>query len=105
MEYNLPNFYKNLQFAGFNPDEWNNCPKCDAKPRVWCFNNGRHATCKCYGVYDKKVEAISVVEYHNKNDGDMSNYPHNQLRDNWNMRCENTERLMKISILLKLFTI
>jgi hypothetical protein len=77
-----------------HPDNWDICPVCKNKPKVWTFDNGRYAKCDCYEEYTKLdcngeeiVSAVSVGDWHRGNKGNFSDYPFYELRDNWNKRC------------------
>jgi len=86
MEYDLINSYKTLEEEGFDPNQWDTCPKCDAKPKVWIFDNGSFADCKCGKKYtDSSVSAIAVMTYYRLHNT-LAGYPDNELRDNWNKR-------------------
>tara|TARA_R110000772_G_scaffold262964_1_gene382451 strand:+ start:2654 stop:3013 length:360 start_codon:yes stop_codon:yes gene_type:complete len=96
-EYDLIDSYKTLEEAydthtwnsECHSDKWDTCPRCEAKPRVWLFDNGRFAACKCSTKYDTKcnVHAISIGQYIRQNNGSMVGYPETELRDNWNQHC------------------
>lgn len=69
-------------------DKWKWCPVCDAKPRVWTFDNGRFAACKCHKKYgDGYIQAVSIGEWVRSHNGSALHYPELELRDNWNKRC------------------
>jgi hypothetical protein len=96
-EYNLTDSFKPLEEVydifiwnkECHSDKWDTCPKCDAKPRVWLFDNGRMAACKCNTKYIDvhKISAISIGEYIRTNNGSMVGFPETELRDNWNQYC------------------
>ena len=96
-EYTLINSYKTLEelydipfpiMTEWHSDKWENCPNCDAKPKVWEFNNGRYAACKCNSRYDKKdISATSIGDHIIKNNGSAAGYQQLELRDNWNQHC------------------
>ena len=76
-----------------HPDNWDKCPICENKPKVWVFDNGRYAKCDCYELYgkfdqngEKIVSAVSVGDWARKK-RDFLKYPFTELRDNWNKRC------------------
>lgn len=72
-----------------NPDEWAMCPSCFEQPRIWIFDNGEYAMCKCQSQYDKyAASGKSIWEYHREHKGDMTGWNHNDLRDKWNARCD-----------------
>lgn len=98
MEYDLIDAYVILEEEGFDSSTWNSCPVCKAKPKVWIFDNGRFADCKCGKKYSKRsVKAISIGEYVRNNNGSMARYPDDELRINWNRRCEELEKLLNIN--------
>lgn len=83
--YDIPNFYKPLAECSVKEDEFNACPICDNKPRLWIFDNGEFAKCGCNKQYDKaSASGMTIWEYHKLHNGDMTNWNHNDLRDNWN---------------------
>lgn len=75
-------------FDEYKVNKWKTCPACQAKPKIWEFDNGRLAACKCYSKYEKKVEATPIGKYIRANNGSAEGFPHMELRDNWNTRCE-----------------
>lgn len=83
-------FYVPLEkWNSINPEEWNECPRCNEKPRVWIFDNGAFAKCKCQDTYEESAaEGISIWQYHKAHNGDMTDWNHNDLRDNWNKYVE-----------------
>jgi hypothetical protein len=48
-----------------NKTDWLPCPKCGEVPRLWIFDNGRHAKCCCgfdpYSAAPVRVESIMSV--------------------------------------------
>ena len=87
-KYNVPDFYEEVE----NNDNWLACKECGEKPRVWAFNNGRHARCCCGEMYSAdKARAESVMSYHKRNPDDMSGYGHDDLRKAWNKWIETGE--------------
>lgn len=84
--WRAPSFYKPLEEQyGIKPEEWEECPDCNEKPRLWVFDNGKYAKCKCQDTYEEAAASgQSIWNYHKEHNGDMSNYSHNDLRDNWN---------------------
>ncbi len=84
MEYDLIDTYKELTEKD-NPSVWLTCPICIAKPRIWCFDNGRFAACKCSKKYSgPNITAIVVMPYY-RSHGTLAGFPDNELRDNWNL--------------------
>lgn len=89
MEWFIGNFYKELTEHYLNVSEWKECPKCNCKPRVWIFDNGEFAKCRCCGLYDSApAKGQTIWEYHKEHSGNMTNWSHNDLRDDWNKHCE-----------------
>lgn len=72
-----------------NLDEWRECPYCNAKPKIWIFDNGRFASCKCHNSkYDSRtIQAESLNAYYSRT-GSLKDFNNNELRDNWNKFCE-----------------
>lgn len=75
-----------------NLEEWKECPYCNAKPKIWIFDNGRYASCKCHNSkYDcRTIQAESLNVYYFRN-GSWKDFNSNELRDNWNKFCEETK--------------
>ena len=50
MEYRFKHSYNLIDDYVFpdNIEEWDDCPYCKAKPKIWEYNNGRHTGCKCH---------------------------------------------------------
>jgi len=69
-----------------NPDEWEECPRCQLKPLVWEYNNGRHTACRCgESKYEHfSISAPSILSVARANKGSVLSYNRNELRDNWN---------------------
>lgn len=85
--YDLLDDYVTLESAAFKPEEWGTCPKCEAKPKVWLFDNGRYAACKCFTFYGQKVKSESVNSAAYRDD--MRNFDNDELRNNWNNYLKN----------------
>lgn len=84
-------FYKPFDEERVTPSEWNECPVCGEKPRIWIYDNGEYAKCKCQDTYDKSAASGKTIwEYHHEHNGDMTEWNHNDLRDNWNKYVEQT---------------
>jgi hypothetical protein len=64
--------------------DWLVCPKCAEKPRVWQFDNGNYAKCKCFERYENGVSAESICESMTKHNGSMGFYDMDGLRKVWN---------------------
>lgn len=64
---------------------WERCPRCGEHPRVWQFDNGSHASCKCGERYRPSLaRAESILSFVRRNNGSCLGYPDNELRDRWN---------------------
>lgn len=89
-DYDLIDDYK----FPLNIDDWNNCPACDSKPKVWVYDNGRSASCKCHNSkYDhRSIFAESILSYY-ENNGSLDGYGSEDLRDNWNHWAKTGEHL------------
>lgn len=88
--WNLIDAYKPLDKCRFvkNKDDWEVCPDCGEKPRVWIFDNGEYADCKCCkDLYEHGASSVSVesiCEHMRKNNGSTLNYDGDLLRKEWN---------------------
>lgn len=69
-------------------DDWEPCPTCGLRPRVWEFDNGRSTACGCgrneYDHFSIHAESIMSVVKNSETGGDATNYHHDDLRKNWN---------------------
>jgi hypothetical protein len=79
-EYHVISAYVPITDWFTSDQDWMKCSRCNVKPRVWIFDNGRFAKCLCAHKYGKaQAEAISI------NEGTRNNsYDHDELRKNWN---------------------
>ena len=80
--YDLIKDYKDVE----KPHLWLPCLTCGALPKVWVFDNGEFASCKChnsrYSSFTIKAESImSIVRREN---GSAEKYDRDNLRKNWN---------------------
>jgi hypothetical protein len=41
---------------------WEQCPNCHEYPRVWVFDNGNYAKCRCHYKYEGCVFAESIID-------------------------------------------
>lgn len=48
-------FYKDPSIEGWLP-----CPECGTTPKVWIYDNGRHACCRCCRKYSRYERAKEV---------------------------------------------
>lgn len=80
-------------------DEWKVCPHCGLRPLVWIFDNGQFTMCGC-GNKDKSpygymsIRAESIMSHYSRC-GDLKDYPHDGLKQNWNHWCETGEKLFE----------
>ena len=75
-------FYKEPK----DKDDWLVCPECGLTPRIWEFDNGRHAHCVCGDSQYKhkhEVSATPIMEYVKKTGG-FTGYKKEELKNNWN---------------------
>lgn len=78
-----------------DPTKWFNCPKCDLKPIIWTFNNGRSTACGC-GENEYRhhsISAESIMSHVTRNGGSAIGYDTDELRKNWNHWCKTGEIL------------
>ena len=78
--------------------EWESCPCCGLKPKVWNFDNGRSTACGCWkSRYDHfSIHAESIMSVHKRTDGKkMTEYDSDALRVNWNHWCKTGQVLFK----------
>ena len=75
-------------------EEWDDCPRCGLKPKVWIFNNGRSTGCGCHNSkYDHfSVDAESIVSVYVRTGGTVE-YNSDDLHKNWNHYCRTGEVL------------
>ncbi len=63
---------------------WKECPMCGSLPRVWIFDNGRFAKCRCAEKYGPAMaRAESIMSYHRRR-GDTIGHDSFGLRTAWN---------------------
>lgn len=69
--------------------DWATCPRCGVRPRIWEFDNGRFAKCRCSGKWDPaSVSAISIGAVWRR-DQNTAAYDNDELRKNWNLHIAN----------------
>lgn len=82
-------WYKKVE----NPEEWEPCPRCGLRPRVWEFNNGRRTMCACmrkdepynpYTHFSIYAESIVSVVLRSPINQIGKEYDVDALRKNWN---------------------
>lgn len=75
------------------PEEWDNCPRCKLKPKVWVFDNGEHTACGCweskYDHFDVTVE--NTIGKNVRDTGGFLGYDPDTHRQNWNSYCRSYE--------------
>lgn len=109
--YDLTDAYKTIEesydnkydaLVELHSDKWEDCPRCNCKPKLWEFDNGRVAACKCATRYgnEYKIRAISINE-HLSTHYDLTDYAHLGLRDNWNNHTELLRRELTIDHIIK----
>jgi hypothetical protein len=75
--------------------EWMNCPKCNLRPKVWIFDNGRSTACGCWeDMYRHfSIHAESIMSIYKWDNGSLINHDLDGLRRNWNHWCKTGEIL------------
>lgn len=79
---------------------WLECPKCQALPKLWVFNNGSYASCKCHNNTYKNM-TISVEDINStliRCNGSAVEYDSDNLRKAWNSYALQFELLHKVSV-------
>ena len=79
------------------PEEYNNCPRCGLKPRLWVFDNGKSAGCGCQPKYSGQYpEAIDINSYYRKF-GTLKGYDINKedLLKSWNYYTERVSDMLE----------
>lgn len=71
-----------------NPMEWLPCPRCDLRPLVWEFDDGRATACgcgtDCYSHWSVQAESIMSVIKRSDNGKSAEAYDIDELKNNWN---------------------
>jgi hypothetical protein len=69
--------------------QWDNCPCCGLRPKVWTFDNGRSTACGCWDNTYKhhSIMAESIMSVY-KRTGRTQEYDSDGLRKNWNHWCK-----------------
>ena len=67
-----------------NKDEYLPCCRCNLKPNIWTFDNGRSTACGCWeDRYNRwRIFAESIASYWKR--GALADYDFDELRKNWN---------------------
>lgn len=77
-------------------DGWLVCKVCGVHPRAWMFNNGSHATCLCFRMYDyHPARSESILSVY-KRTGLTAEYNRDNLRLAWNKYVETGEMQNKL---------
>ena len=72
-----------------NTDKWDRCPNCSEYPRVWVFDNGNYAKCRCSYKYEEpQATAESITSACYKRGIPYEEYQE-YLRKEWNAYCFN----------------
>ena len=82
--YNCIDAYKPVK----DPEQWDTCPNCSLKPRVWLFNNGESTACGCgKNRYDHfSIHSESILSIHSRT-GNTAEFDPDTLKNNWNEWC------------------
>lgn len=82
--------WKNAVIEAYKPlessDGWLPCPNCREVPRVWVFDNGNHAKCRCGYKYEGGVSAESIIDAVHERKVPYDEWK-DYLRISWNARC------------------
>ena len=78
-------------------NDWDECPNCNRKPKVWCFNNGRSTACRCgKDIYDHhSIKSESIMSHLKRFNGNTTAYDCHELKTNWNHWCRTGEILFR----------
>lgn len=70
-------------------EDWQSCPHCGLRPKVWLYSNGRSTACGCgHSKYHHfAVCAESVMSCYTRCGGSLAEYDCDALRKNWNEYC------------------
>ena len=63
---------------------WLECTGCNEKPRLWVFDNGRYASCKCFKKYGRHVCSESCLSTLKRGASLVEDHYCGELRNNWN---------------------
>jgi hypothetical protein len=77
---------------------WKKCKRCHEIPRIWEFNNGNNAKCRCSNKYDEaQAVSESVLSYIKRHKGSALHYQgEEELRLAWNKYVETGEKQTKL---------
>lgn len=96
--YTANNWYYCIDDYKDPEGEWERCPCCGLKPKVWTFDNGRSTACGCWeSKYDHfSIYAESIMSVYKRTGGtNMTDYVRDELRENWNHWCKTGEILFE----------
>lgn len=77
--------------------EFLECPKCDRKPRLWIFDNGKFAKCQCCEVYGQPMARSESITSVHMRTGNTAEYNLDDLRLAWNKYVETGEPQNKLA--------
>lgn len=78
---------------------WKKCLVCKEIPRIWIFDNGNFASCRCRYMYDPpQARAESIMSYVVRNNGSLVGHEDSQesLRKVWNKYIETGEEQINL---------
>lgn len=79
---------------------WLECPKCKALPKLWVFDNGSYASCKCHNntYQNMTVSSEDINSVLKRCNGSAVEYDRDNLRKAWNNYTLQFGLLYKISV-------
>jgi hypothetical protein len=63
--------------------QWEWCRECGARPKIWTFDNGRHAKCLCFEPFGESVRAESIMSHYLR-ERNTATYDTDGLKKAWN---------------------
>ena len=84
------NYYHCIDTYRDPEGDWDECPCCGLRPKVWEFDNGRSTACGCWTnrYLHFSIHAESIMSIHKRTGGKgMNEYDGDELRENWNHWC------------------
>lgn len=78
---------------------WLKCPKCQALPKLWIFDSGSYASCKCHNntYQNMTISSEDVCSVFIRCKGNVTEYDSDNLRKVWNNYTLQFGLLYKIS--------
>lgn len=68
-----------------NYDGWLKCKSCNEYPRLWIFDNGQYARCRCNYKYDNAdVRTESIMSYYRRTGKTDNPLAEISLKEAWN---------------------